>query len=70
MMFESSSKSRKSWTDDYFGSGFRIFEATDENDLEAAMMVLLEGTHIDKDEEERRARVGTYRGIRDASKQF
>ena len=37
-----------------------IPEATDENDLEAAMVVLRGGTHIDKDEEERSARAGTY----------
>ena len=30
------------------------------------MVVLRGGTHIDKDEEERSARVGTYRGMRDA----
>ena len=36
--------------------------------MEAAMVVLCGGTHIDKDEEEeeRSARVGTYRGMRDA----
>ena len=38
-----------------FGSAFQIFEATDENDLEVAMVVLRGGTHID---EERSARVG------------
>ena len=30
------------------------------------MVVLRGGTHIDKDEEKRRARVGTYCGMRDA----
>ena len=30
------------------------------------MVVLRGGTHIDKDEKERRARAGTYRGMRDA----
>ena len=40
-------------------------EATAENDLEAAI-VLRRETHIDKDEEERSARAGTYRGMRDA----
>ena len=29
-------------------------------------VVLREGTHIDKDEKERSARIGTYRGMRDA----
>ena len=48
-----------------FGNAFQIFEATDENDLEAAMVVLRVGTHIDKDEEERSARAGTYLGMRD-----
>ena len=41
-------------------------EATDENDLEFAMVVLREGAYIDNDEEERSARVGTYFGMRDA----
>ena len=43
-----------------------MFEATDENDFEVAMVVLHGETHIDNDEEERSARVGTYRGMRDA----
>ena len=43
-----------------------VHEATDENDLEAVMVVLRVGTHIDKDEEERSARAGTYRGMREA----
>ena len=30
------------------------------------MVALRGGTHIDKDEEERSARVGTYRGMSDA----
>ena len=51
--------------DRWFGSAFHIFEATDENDLEAVMMVLRGGTHIEKDEEERSARAGTYLGMRD-----
>ena len=34
--------------DRWFGNAFQIFEATDENDLEAAMVVLREGTHIEK----------------------
>ena len=51
--------------DSWFGSAFQIFEATDENDLEAAMVVLRGGMHIEKDEEERSARAGTYLGMRD-----
>ena len=46
---------------------FQMFDATDENDFEVAMVVLRgELTRIDNDEEERSARVGTYRGMRDA----
>ena len=41
-----------------------MFEATDENDLEFAMVVFRGRTHIDNDEEGRSARVGTYRGMR------
>ena len=67
MMFESSSKTGRFGTDDrWFGSAFQIPEATDENDLEAVMVVLRGGTHIDKDEKERSARTGTYRGMREA----
>ena len=51
--------------DRWFGSAFQIFEATDENDLEVAMGVLRGGMHIEKDEEERSARAGTYLGMRD-----
>ena len=51
--------------DIWFGNVFQIFEATDENDLEAAMVVLRGETHIEKDEEERSARAGTYLGMRD-----
>ena len=51
--------------DRWFGNGFQIFEATDENDLEAAMVVLRGGTHIEKNEEEWSARAGTYLGMRD-----
>ena len=43
-----------------------MFEARDETDLEIAMAILRGGTHIDNDEDERSARVGTYRGTRDA----
>ena len=39
-----------------------MFEATDENDLQIAMVVLHGGTHVDDDEEEQSAHVGTYRG--------
>ena len=49
----------------WFGSAFQIFEATDENDLEAAMVVLRRRTHIGKDEEDRSVRAGTYLGMRD-----
>ena len=43
-----------------------LIEATDENDLEVAMVVSRGGTQIDKAEEERSARAGTYFEIRDA----
>ena len=36
-----------------------MIEATDESDFEVVMMILRGGKHIDKDEEERNARVGT-----------
>ena len=52
--------------DKWFGSAFQIPEATDENDLEVAMVVLYGGTNIDKGEEERSACIGAYRGMRDA----
>ena len=39
-------------------------EAMDEKDLDLAIAVFLEGTHIDKEEEDRSDRVGTYRGTR------
>ena len=51
--------------DRWFGNEFQVFEATDENDLEDAMVVLRGGTHIEKDEEERSGRAGTYLGMRD-----
>ena len=35
-------------------------EATDENDLDLAIAVFREGMHIDKEEEDRSDRVGTY----------
>ena len=51
--------------DRWFGKAFQIFEATDENDLEAAMVVLRGGTQIERHEEERSGRAGTYLGMRD-----
>ena len=54
--------------DRWFGNSFSIFEATDENDLEAAMVVLRGGTYIEKDEEERSARAGTYLGMREENR--
>ena len=51
--------------DRWLGNEFQILEATDENDLEAAMVVLRGGTHVEKDEEEWSARAGTYLGMRD-----
>ena len=51
--------------DRWFGKAFQILEATDENDLEAAMVVLREGMHIERHEEERSGRAGTYLGMRD-----
>ena len=42
--------------------GIQIFGATDENDLEVAM-VLREGTHIDKDEEDQSDRTDAYLGM-------
>ena len=53
--------------DRWFGKAFQIFEATDENDLEAAVVVLRGGTHIERHVEERSARAGTYLGMRDES---
>ena len=54
------------WTTDDLAMHSKIFEATDENDLEVAMVLLRGGTHIEEDEEERSARAGIYRGMRDA----
>ena len=51
--------------DRWFGKAFKISEATDENDLEAAMVVLCGGMHIERHEEERSGRAGTYLGMRD-----
>ena len=44
----------------------QVSEATDENDLDLAIAVFCEGTHIDKEEEDRSDRVGTYRETRAA----
>ena len=41
-------------------------KATDENDLDFAIAIFCEGTHIDKEEEDQSDRVGTYRGTRAA----
>ena len=41
-------------------------EATDENDLDLAIAFFCEGMHIDKEEEDRSDRVGTYHGTRAA----
>ena len=51
--------------DRWFGNAFQVFEAIYENDLEATMVVLRGGPHIEKDEEERSACAGTYHGMRD-----
>ena len=53
--------------DRWFGKALQIFEATDENDLEAAMVVLRGGTQIERDKEERSGRTGTYLGMRSGS---
>ena len=50
----------------WFVNAFQMFEATDANDLEFTMVVSREGTHIDDNEEEQSAHVGTYFGTRDA----
>ena len=67
MMFESSTENRKSFDGrQMIRQCIPDTEATNENDLMAAMVVLRGGTHIDIDEEERSARAGTYRGMREA----
>ena len=50
----------------WHGNLFQVSEVTDENDLDLAIAVFREGTHIDKEEEDRSNRVGTYRGTRAA----
>ena len=51
--------------DRWFGKAFQIFEATDENDLAVAIVVLCGGTKIERHEEERSGRADTYLGMRD-----
>ena len=46
----------------WHGILFQVSEATDEKDLDLAIAVFLEGMDIDKEEEDRSDRVGTYRG--------
>ena len=48
----------------WHGNLFQVSEATDENDLDLAIAVFCEGVQIDKEEEDRSDRVGTYRGRR------
>ena len=50
----------------WHGNLFQVSEATDENDLDLAIAFFREGMHIDKEEEDRSDRVGTYRGTRAA----
>ena len=45
----------------WHGNLFQKSEATDEKDLDLAIAVFREGMHIDKEEEDRSDRVGTYR---------
>ena len=46
----------------WHGNLFQVSEATDEKDLDLAIAVIREGMDIDKEEEDRSDRVGTYRG--------
>ena len=46
----------------WHGNLFQVSEATDEKDLDIAIAVLREGMDIDKEEDDRSDRVGTYRG--------
>ena len=50
----------------WHGNLFQVSEATDENDSDLAFAVFLEEMHIDKEDEDRSDRVGTYRGTRAA----
>ena len=43
-----------------------MFEATDENDFEVAMVDLRGGTHTDKDEKELSVCFGIYHGMSEA----
>ena len=56
---------REEMDERWHGYLFQMSEATDEKDLDLAIAVFREGTHIDK-EEDRSDRVGTYHGIRAA----
>ena len=46
----------------WHGNIFQVSEATDEKDLDFAIAGFCEGMDIDKEEEDRSDRVGTYRG--------
>ena len=46
----------------WHGNLFQVSEATDEKYLDLAIAVLSEGMDIDKEEEDRSDRVGTYSG--------
>ena len=50
----------------WHGNLFQISEATDEKDLDFAIAVFRDGMHIDKEEEDRSDRIGTFRGTRAA----
>ena len=52
--------------DDLVMHSYQMFETTDENDFEVAMVVSCGGTNIDEDEEEWSASIGTYRGMSEA----
>ena len=47
--------------DRQIGFAFQMFDATEENDLEFAMVVLREETHVDNDEGEWSACIGILR---------
>ena len=53
---------RKWMKDDMVYNLFQVSEATDEKDLDLAIAVFGEGMDIDKEEEDRSDRAGTYRG--------
>ena len=54
----------RKWMKDDMVTYSKCPEATDENDLDLAIAVFREGMHIEKEEEDRSDRVGTYRGRR------